>query len=77
MDLLFGYKPMMLKLVTNGLSDLTLWSNIGQCAVTMMQQSFGVSNDYLAQLTDDNPQGIQIPRDGKVCRPNPWPNPVR
>lgn len=49
----------------------------GALAPVMMQQSFGVSNDYLAQLTDDNPQGIQIPRDGKVCRPNPWPNPVR
>ncbi len=49
----------------------------GALAPVMMQQSFGVSNDYLAQLTDDNPQGIQIPRDGKVCRPNAWPNPVR
>ena len=49
----------------------------GALAPVMMQQSFGVSDDYLAQLTEDNPQGIQIPRDGKVCRPNPWPNPVR
>jgi hypothetical protein len=49
----------------------------GALAPVMMQQSFGVSNDYLAQLTDANPQGIQIPRDGLVCRPNAWPNPVR
>ena len=49
----------------------------GALAPVMMQQSFGVSNDYLAQLTDDTPQGIQIPRDGKVCRPNAWPFPGR
>ncbi|MDL5157306.1 DUF3152 domain-containing protein [Actinomycetospora termitidis] len=48
----------------------------GGLAPVMMQQSFGVSNDFLAQLTDSNPQGIQIPRDGKVCRPNAWPNPA-
>lgn len=48
----------------------------GELAPLMMQQSFGVSNDYLAQLTDSNPQGIEIPRDGKVCRPNAWPNPA-
>ncbi|MCD2194359.1 DUF3152 domain-containing protein [Actinomycetospora endophytica] len=48
----------------------------GALAPLMMQQSFGVSNDYLAQLTDDTPQGTQIPRDGKVCRPNAWPFPT-
>lgn len=44
-------------------------------APVMMQQSFGTSNDYLAQLTEENPQGTQIPRDGKTCRPNAWPFP--
>jgi hypothetical protein len=47
----------------------------GALAPVMMQQSFGVSNDYLAQLTEENPQGLQIPRDGKVCQPNAWPFP--
>ena len=45
----------------------------GALAPVMMQQSFGTSNDYLAQLTEENPQGLQIPRDGFTCRPNPWP----
>ena len=49
----------------------------GALAPVMMQQTFGTSDDYLAQLTEENPQGIQIPRDGKVCRPNPWPYPPR
>lgn len=47
----------------------------GALAPVMMQQSFGTSNDYLAQLTEENPQGLQIPRDGKTCAPNPWPFP--
>ncbi len=48
----------------------------GALAPVMMQQSFGVSDDYLAQLTDSSPQGGAIPRDGKVCRPNAWPFPT-
>ncbi|WP_211189486.1 DUF3152 domain-containing protein [Actinomycetospora sp. TBRC 11914] len=48
----------------------------GDLAPVMMQQSFGVSDDYLAQLTDSSPQGVEIPRDGKVCRPNAWPFPA-
>jgi hypothetical protein len=48
----------------------------GALAPVMMQQSFGVSDDYLAQLTDSSPQGGEIPRDGKVCRPNAWPFPT-
>ena len=47
----------------------------GALAPVMMQQSFGVSDDYLAQLTDSSPQGGEIPRDGKVCRPSAWPFP--
>jgi len=49
----------------------------GDLAPVMMQQSFGVSDDYLAALTERNPQGLQIPRDGKVCRANAWPYPRR
>jgi len=47
----------------------------GGLAPVMMQQSFGTANDYLAQLTEENPQGTQIPRDGKTCAPNAWPYP--
>ncbi|SFB51387.1 Protein of unknown function [Amycolatopsis marina] len=46
----------------------------GELAPVMMQQTFGVSNDYVAKLNDYDPnQGV--PADGKVCKPNPWPNP--
>ena len=48
----------------------------GALAPVMMQQSFGVADDYLAQLTDSSPQGGEIPRDGLVCRPNAWPFPT-
>ncbi|WP_246478455.1 DUF3152 domain-containing protein [Saccharothrix ecbatanensis] len=37
----------------------------------MMQQSWGVSNDYLAALGTD-----RVVADGKVCRPNAWPYPT-
>jgi hypothetical protein len=47
----------------------------GALAPVMMQQSFGTADDYLAQLTEENPQGTQIPRDGNVCQPNAWPYP--
>ncbi|MFB9430762.1 DUF3152 domain-containing protein [Streptoalloteichus tenebrarius] len=43
----------------------------GQLAPIMMQQSWGVSNDYLATLGTDN-----VKADGKTCRPNPWPYPT-
>ncbi|MFF5990186.1 DUF3152 domain-containing protein [Prauserella flavalba] len=45
-------------------------------APVMMQQTFGVANDYVAQL-NDTPGGDQgtVPADGKVCKPNAWPNP--
>lgn len=46
----------------------------GELAPVMMQQTFGVSNDYVAKLNDYDPnQGV--PADGKVCKPNGWPNP--
>ncbi|WP_084429742.1 DUF3152 domain-containing protein [Kibdelosporangium aridum] len=45
-------------------------------APVMMQQTFGVNNDYVAQLNDAVP-GTRDPvkADGKVCKINPWPNP--
>jgi len=43
----------------------------GQLAPIMMQQTWGVSNDYLAALGTD-----RVPADGKVCEPNAWPFPT-
>ncbi|MEU3275292.1 DUF3152 domain-containing protein [Saccharomonospora sp. NPDC006951] len=45
-------------------------------APVMMQQTFGVANDYVAKL-NDTPGGDQgtVPTDGKVCKVNAWPNP--
>ncbi|WP_158847900.1 DUF3152 domain-containing protein [Saccharothrix deserti] len=43
----------------------------GALAPVMMQQSWGVSNDYLAALGTD-----RVVVDGKVCRPNAWPYPT-
>ena len=49
----------------------------GGLAPVMMQQTLSTSNDDLAALTTQTPQGgIVIPHDGKVCQPNPWPFPV-
>jgi hypothetical protein len=44
----------------------------GGLAPIMMQQTWGVSNDYLAVLGTDNMQA-----DGKVCAPNAWPYPTQ
>ena len=43
----------------------------GGLAPIMMQQTWGVSNDYLAALGTDN-----VIADGKTCQPNPWPYPT-
>jgi hypothetical protein len=43
----------------------------GALAPIMMQQTWGVSNDYLAALGTDN-----VTADGKVCVVNPWPYPT-
>lgn len=43
----------------------------GALAPVMMQQSWGVSNDYLTALGTD-----RVVADGKVCRPNAWPYPT-
>lgn len=49
----------------------------GGLAPVMMQQSFSTSNDHLHAL---DPQGISggvpIPQDHKVCRFNPYPEPL-
>jgi hypothetical protein len=48
----------------------------GALAPVMMQQSFGVSNNYVAKLNKVDPLNAQaVPADGKVCKPNAWPNP--
>ncbi len=47
----------------------------GAPAPVMMQQTFSVSNDRLAEITAAMPQGLTVPRDGRTCAPNPWPNP--
>jgi hypothetical protein len=45
-------------------------------APVMMQQSFGVSNDYLASLNGAGGQGTgPVPADGKTCRPHAWLKP--
>ncbi|WP_343063983.1 DUF3152 domain-containing protein [Haloechinothrix aidingensis] len=45
-------------------------------APVMMQQSFGVDNDYVAELNEGIPgEESTVPSDGKTCRPNAWPNP--
>ena len=46
----------------------------GAPAPVMMQQTFSVSNDRLADVTAEMPQGLTVPRDGRTCTPNPWPN---
>ncbi|RJQ77371.1 DUF3152 domain-containing protein [Pseudonocardiaceae bacterium YIM PH 21723] len=46
----------------------------GAPAPVMMQQTLSVSNDELAAITRDS-QGVSVPADGHVCRPNAWPYP--
>lgn len=43
----------------------------GALAPIMMQQTWGVSNDYIAKLGSDG-----VTADGKVCEANAWPFPV-
>ena len=48
----------------------------GGLAPVMMQQTFGVSDDYVWQLNQADPSNkTAVTKDGKVCRPNAWPNP--
>jgi hypothetical protein len=42
----------------------------------MMQQTFGVANNYVADLNKVDPTNYSaVPADGKVCVYNPWPDP--
>ncbi|TVT24650.1 DUF3152 domain-containing protein [Amycolatopsis rhizosphaerae] len=46
----------------------------GALAPVMMQQTFGVANDYVARLNAVDPYNSKaVPADHKVCRPNAWP----
>jgi len=47
----------------------------GGLAPVMMQQSFGVSNNYVAQLNKKAGYDDPVRADGKTCVYNPWPNP--
>jgi hypothetical protein len=47
----------------------------GAPAPVMMQQTLSISNDKLAEIVAGAPQGPAVPRDGRTCLPNPWPNP--
>jgi hypothetical protein len=48
-----------------------------QPAPVMMQQSFGVNDDYVAML-NDIPGGDKgrVAKDGRICKTNAWPNPT-
>ncbi|MBB2938893.1 hypothetical protein FHX82_005971 [Amycolatopsis bartoniae] len=46
----------------------------GAPAPVMMQQTFGVSNNYVAELNQvDIYNSKSVPADGKTCKPNAWP----
>jgi uncharacterized protein DUF3152 len=48
----------------------------GGLAPVMMEQSFGVSDDYVYDVNDADPANRGgVRRDGKVCRVNAWPYP--
>ncbi|WP_244162399.1 DUF3152 domain-containing protein [Amycolatopsis regifaucium] len=45
----------------------------GAAAPVMMQQTFGLSNNYVAELNRAEPgAAAKVRADGAVCRPNPW-----
>jgi len=48
----------------------------GGLAPVMMEQSFGVSDDYVYDVNNPEPANRgAVQRDGKVCRVNAWPYP--
>jgi hypothetical protein len=48
----------------------------GGLAPVMMEQTFGVADDYVYDVNDPQPANRgQVQRDGRVCRVNAWPYP--
>jgi hypothetical protein len=47
----------------------------GGPAPVMMEQTFGLSDDYIAELNRTMPGSGAVPADGKTCERNPWPHP--
>jgi hypothetical protein len=47
----------------------------GALAPVMMQQTFGVANNFVAQLNEAVGNRDPVVADGKTCKPNAWPNP--
>jgi uncharacterized protein DUF3152 len=48
----------------------------GGLAPVMMQQTFGVADDYVHDLNQQDPTNkTRVARDGKVCKANAWPYP--
>ncbi|MFL6142349.1 MAG: DUF3152 domain-containing protein [Labedaea sp.] len=47
----------------------------GALAPVMMQQTFGVSNNFVAELNRADRNRDPVVADGKTCKPNAWPNP--
>ena len=48
----------------------------GGLAPVMMQQSFGVANNFVAELNRAAGNKDPVEADGKTCKPNAWPNPT-
>jgi hypothetical protein len=47
----------------------------GALAPVMMQQTFGVSNNFVAELNRAAGNRDPVAADGKTCKANAWPNP--
>jgi hypothetical protein len=48
----------------------------GGLAPVMMQQTFGVANNFVAELNRAAKNKDPVEADGKTCKPNAWPNPT-
>ncbi|HEV2781286.1 MAG TPA: DUF3152 domain-containing protein [Actinophytocola sp.] len=48
----------------------------GALAPVMMQQTFGVANNFVAELNRAVRNRDPVEADGKTCKPNAWPNPL-
>lgn len=51
-------------------------ANEGALAPVMMQQTFGVANNFVAELNKAAGNKDPVVADGKTCKPNAWPNPT-